>query len=130
MKNMGDCCHMYYTASTCQKFLQLFNVAVGFLAASLTSFLLILSSILEGHPVLGYITVVPYFLHWWWLSSLCSMVYLMVGNSFVPFSWLIPFNNEIPLMLWKLSADHGFCCKMRLRKCQEKLLEQLNFIWV
>ncbi len=40
-----------------------FNVAVGLLASSLTSFLLILSSILEGHPLLGNITVAPYFLH-------------------------------------------------------------------
>ncbi len=39
------------------------NVAVGLLAASLTSFLLIFSSILEGHPVLGNITVDLYFLH-------------------------------------------------------------------
>ncbi len=40
-----------------------FNVAVSLLAASLTSFLLIFSSILEGHPVLGNVTVEPYFLH-------------------------------------------------------------------
>ncbi len=40
-----------------------FNAAVGLLAASLTSFLLIFSSILEGHPVLGNVTLVPYFLH-------------------------------------------------------------------
>ncbi len=40
-----------------------FNVAVVLLAASLASFLLIFSSILEGHPLLGNITVAPYFLH-------------------------------------------------------------------
>ncbi len=36
--------------------------------------------ILEGHPVLGNITVAPYFLRW--RSSLCSMVYLMPWKLF------------------------------------------------
>ena len=40
-----------------------FNDAVGLLVASQTSFLLVFSSILEGRPVLGNVTVVPYFLH-------------------------------------------------------------------
>ena len=30
------------------------------------------------------------------------------------------FNNEIPLMLWTLSEEHGFCHRMWLRKCQER----------
>ena len=40
-----------------------FNVAVGLLAASLPNFLLVFSSILQRHPVLGNVTVVRYFLH-------------------------------------------------------------------
>lgn len=35
-----------------------FNVAIGLTAASLVSFRLVLSSILEGRPVLGDVTVV------------------------------------------------------------------------
>lgn len=46
-----------------RNFCSSFNFAVSFLAASLTSFPLIFSSFLEGHPVLGNITVEPHFLH-------------------------------------------------------------------
>lgn len=50
---------MQGATSTFQKLLQFFDVPVGLLAASLTSFLLVLSSILEGHSVLINVTVVP-----------------------------------------------------------------------
>lgn len=49
-----------YNTSTCQQFLHPFDVAVGLLAVSLTSFLSHLLSILEGRPVLDNVTVVPY----------------------------------------------------------------------
>ncbi len=77
--------------------------------------------ILEGHPVLGNTTVAPYFLH---LMMTVFTVFHGISNAMEIILYtspdLIPFNNEIPLMLWKPSADHGFCCKMRLRKCLEK----------
>lgn len=90
-------CHMYYTASNSEILAAPFNVAVGLLAASLT-------------------TIFSDCFH-------CVPQNLMPWKCCIPFSWLIltTFNNEIPLILWKLSIDHGFCCKMRLRKCQEKL---------
>lgn len=47
------------------------------LAASLTSFLLVFSSVLGGHPVLSDVTAVPL------LSLRCSMVYPLLFNLFV-----------------------------------------------
>lgn len=97
-------------------------VAVGLLAASLASFLFL--AILVGHPVTGNVSIAPYFLHLMMTSSLFSMVYLLPWKFICAptdwFSWLTPFNNEISLMLWKCSVDHGFRCKMSPRKCQEK----------
>lgn len=50
-----------------------------------------------------------------------------VSNWWVKFLFifrrLISFISQIPLMLWKLAADKGFCFKMQLRICQEILLE-------
>lgn len=59
-------------------------VAVGLFEASLTSFLIICSSVLEGHPVLANVTVVPYFLH------LIITVFFGVSNAFVTFLYLSP----------------------------------------
>lgn len=59
MKNCGDFCHMYGASSTFQEILS--NIAVTRLAASLTSFLLAISSSSEGPPLLSNVTVVPYF---------------------------------------------------------------------
>lgn len=39
------------------------NAAVGLLAGSMMGFILLLSSLLEGHPDLGNITVAPHFPH-------------------------------------------------------------------
>ncbi len=74
-----------------------FNVAVGLLAASLTSFLLTFSSVLEGRPVLGNITVELYFLH-------------LMLTVFTVFHGL---SNALKMILypspdcWKLSVDLG-----------------------
>ncbi len=59
-----------------------FNIAVGLLASSLTSFLLIFSSILEGHPVLGNINVAPYCLHLMMIVLTVFHVYLMPWKFF------------------------------------------------
>lgn len=34
-----------------------------------------------------------------------SFKLINIANSSVLFSWLIPWNNELPLILWKLSVD-------------------------
>lgn len=60
-----------------------FNVAAGLLTASLISFHLVLLSILERHPVLGNVSVVPHFL------PLLRMIFILFhGTSTV---WVIHF---------------------------------------
>lgn len=52
---------------------------------------------------------------------------LWVGVELMKFLFifprLIPFISQMPLMLWKLAADKGFCVKMQLSIYQEILLE-------
>ena len=36
-------------------------------------------------------------------------------------------NNKIPLTLWKLSVDYGFCWKIWLQICQEKPSKTASF---
>lgn len=94
--HMEDCFHFEFTAGTIQKFRHLLQCTLGLLESFLTCFLLGFPS--EGHPVLANFTIVSHF-STWWSSYLYSKAYKGVGNSFIPFSWLIAFNSEIPLML-------------------------------
>uniref|UniRef100_A0A3B3SFF8 Ig-like domain-containing protein n=1 Tax=Paramormyrops kingsleyae TaxID=1676925 RepID=A0A3B3SFF8_9TELE len=74
-----DCClhNLVLPRNSCSSF----SVAVGHLAAYLTSFHLVFSSVLEGRPVLGNITVIPYFFH-----VLMTVFMVFHGISNVPFS--------------------------------------------
>lgn len=76
-----------------------------------------------------FITVVPYFLLFWWLASLCSMLYPMLW-TFI-FFYLIFINLSLDgclsviTSLWCL-AFALFCNGVNVGKI---LLGQLNFIW-
>lgn len=72
-----------------------FNVAGDLFSAFLIIFLLVHSSILEGHPVLGDVTVMCQFLH---------LLIPSFGNSCVPLFWWISFNIDIPSILCKCFA--------------------------
>ena len=88
----------------------LFSVAVGLFIASLTSFLLILWSLLEERPALHNVTVVSCFLHLMVKSSLCSMVYLKPLKILCPF----PYWYLSPIV--SSCRPDGFCCKMQLSR--------------
>lgn len=78
--------------------------------------LVFVSSNLDGPPIL--VTAVPYFLHLMMTVFHCPCCISFLEILSKP--WLLSLNNEIPLMLWELCADHGLCWKMWLQKCEEK----------
>ena len=59
-----------------------FNVSVGLLTASLTSVLLVCRSILEGCPVLGYVTAAPYFFYLVYIIPWRYLCILLLPNAY------------------------------------------------
>lgn len=92
-----------------------FNVAVGLLAANLTSFLLVFSSVLEG-PVLGNDTVVQYF-----LDMLITVFTVFHGISSVLELLLYPSPDRYLSTVTSHSCfGRSFrtgCSGMQLRRC-------------
>ena len=86
-----------------------FRVAVGLLVASLTSFLLALSSSLERRPDPGRVCVVPNTFHFLIIDF---TVLLGINKAFkmvfVSISWLVPVHNFIPEIFWQCLATHSW----------------------
>lgn len=79
-----------------RNFCSSFSVASGFLAASLTSFLLVILSIMLGHVVLDNVTVEPCFLHLiiTYLICLCSNFTSQTPGFFTGVFWLSLLHNS------------------------------------
>lgn len=92
------------------------DIAIGLLASS---FLCVLSILLLVMSLCSIDSTC-----WWWPSQ-CAMVKLMFQIFLYP---LIPFNNEIPNMLWKIFKDRQQSNKTKMIS-MTILEKQLIFSW-
>lgn len=106
----GDCCYIYCTDSTGKKIQNLFLIS-GLFKSSLNSCHLTFCLNLKGHTVLFNVSVKSYFFYLMVMHfKSFHLIPWKLLNHIFPFHWLMPFNGEIPLMLWKLSIDFPAAC--------------------
>lgn len=77
-----------------------FSVAVGLLVTFLMGLLPILSLTLEGNPDLCNASIVPHFLHWWWIWQRSSAGDILLYPSSDWYISLTMFRNFFGSSLW------------------------------
>lgn len=106
-----------YSGSSC-------NVALGVLAASFITVYLVLLSVLENHPVLGNVMVVPQFLHLTVIHGTSNVLESPLYLS--PDQYLLTMTIHVLQVLWSMTSAVGW----KWEDVWKFLQKQLIYLWL